>query len=739
MTPANPAPGKPTPGPGRRLDASRIMFGKPPPAPVVVPVRQTRRWVKWTRRVGILLVVLFAIGVAGFTWIAYWPLEGRYQEPLENLVPADVDFLYRANWKDLKATGWVQRNVFDHPLHPSLDPKGLEEGLQAVSDLEGQVNDSLPGALKVAMGIVYGTDEFGVEKDLVPGEVVAAGRLCGGTNPWKDGPPRWRELLLLTKVTGPVRFALAAVGKHEFVRKMAFPPDVTVTDIPGGILRIEARGIRVSDLRSRSGCEGGHVVPPENIWFVARVRDVLVVSNAEDLVAGVLALGRKQGERAVDVRREWQSRPVPSDGISAAVDLAPLRSYLGHLLAAGEAPGSRAGVGEVALGSFLRRFLTADSLHGLTAAVQPEGGDGIRASALLTYLPPDVSRTVADTYGLDATKVSEGIAQRVPDKDTFAIVHMRTPPRALFDALWETLKPADRRLVEDEIRKIGRYASVAAFLDELAGQLGSETGVAFARLSQVFDRVKYETWFSVDDPAFSVAFAVMLRVAPGKRQEDVDAFLSDRVQALGFKAPIPETMDGQVPYSRLEMQLKSRDYELYKPAYCAFNGYLILSTDVEYLKSILKTMRGEEPSVAASARFRQVMGGLPDLATVAAYVNADEGRRVLGDQRNEWVQREKDTVRFANEVRGRLQREAKERGQIPDLAKINDEVDVEVDRYRTDRYAEFIQERLRSIDETKRIAAIGVVLESVKEPGVVLSGELRGGAAVLFQGVSDSR
>jgi len=39
------------------------------------------------------------------------------------MVPSEVDFLYRTSWAELKASGWVRRNVVEDPLHPSIDPK----------------------------------------------------------------------------------------------------------------------------------------------------------------------------------------------------------------------------------------------------------------------------------------------------------------------------------------------------------------------------------------------------------------------------------------------------------------------------------------------------------------------------------------------------------------------------------------------------------------------------------------
>ncbi|MDF1702904.1 MAG: hypothetical protein P1V36_17280, partial [Planctomycetota bacterium] len=78
-----------------------------------------QRLLKYLKRLLILLVILAVIGVAVFTWLFYWPLEGTVDDVL-TLVPEDVEFVLRADYDDLKATGWVQENVLDDPLHPEL-------------------------------------------------------------------------------------------------------------------------------------------------------------------------------------------------------------------------------------------------------------------------------------------------------------------------------------------------------------------------------------------------------------------------------------------------------------------------------------------------------------------------------------------------------------------------------------------------------------------------------------------
>src|SRR5262245_2110442 len=48
--------------------------------------RRVRRSLRWLKRIAIALLVLLVIGVAGFTWFAFWPLEGKV-ERIDGPVP----------------------------------------------------------------------------------------------------------------------------------------------------------------------------------------------------------------------------------------------------------------------------------------------------------------------------------------------------------------------------------------------------------------------------------------------------------------------------------------------------------------------------------------------------------------------------------------------------------------------------------------------------------------------------
>ena len=695
-----------------------------------------RRSLRWLRRILIALLVLGVLGVAGFWWFAYSPFEGKIDR-VDALVPADVDFVYRGSWAEIREKGWFQQHAIDAPVFPGLDRAIVDQ--PAFADLrktEQQVNDGLPGALKVLEGLVFGTKEFRVEKDIVPGDVVAAGRWCSGGSPF-SGPPEWRDLLLLTRVTPLVKFGFEAL-KHDFVRSRAMPPDAEadVTVTAEGWLRFESKNPALKPRGRRDGCEGGAERSPLDVWYVGRFKDVLAITNSEDLLKGVGAVDGGVGDRAIN--RPGFELPRAEGGIAAAVDLVGLRSYLNRYFATGD--------DSQKVGAFLGKFLAIDSLDRTSASVIPlPSGDGVlvRAQIAFSYDRLRAFKDVLATYELTPQTLADGIARIVPARDTVAIAQLTTPPRALFHALYDTMKRDDQRLIEDNVRDLGvqrrargetGYANVGEFLDELANQLESNTGIAMARIPSVFDTVKYATWYSGDDPAPTAALAVMVGIPKGKSPDEVDKYLADRVGAMGFDPPERVTSPDGITYSRLHLALqgkyKIRDYELITPAFRSTDGRLILSTREEYLLEILRTMRagaGAPPSVLQSRAFDAATRDLPSDATLAVYVDGDNLRKLAWDYRNEMVHSRHDDTEYAKAYKVRLILDTKKAGMQVDFPKIDDQVDKEMDRYRSEEYGKFIDEWRDGLDTWRRFSGAAVVFAARKRDSL-----LDGGASIVF-------
>ena len=149
---------------------------------------------KWLRRLGILVLVLAVLGVAAFTWVFYWPLEGK-QEQGRGPGPGHADFLLKTTWKELRDTGFLQKNLREEPLVPDLKQtwrKDIQPALDRIASIEAQMNGRIP----------FGLSTLSVEQDIFPGEVIFAGRICRergppdtrphGASSWSSSAPRGR-------------------------------------------------------------------------------------------------------------------------------------------------------------------------------------------------------------------------------------------------------------------------------------------------------------------------------------------------------------------------------------------------------------------------------------------------------------------------------------------------------------------------------------------------------------------
>jgi hypothetical protein len=671
----------------------------------------------------VTVVVLSIVGIAGFTWFAYWPFEGRVDD-LATLVPADVEFVYRASWADLRDRGWLREHLVDRPVHPSLERFADFREDSGIARIEAQVDGGLPGPVRFLRRVFYGTDTFSVEKDLVAGDVIAAGKWCGGGSP-SQGPPRWREVLLLTRVTGQVKFGFEAM-KHEAVRNRALPPDadVALEVTPEKWLRVELKDPRLRPRGRREGCEGGAEMGPIDVWYVARVKDVLAVSNSEDLVRGAVAAAGGM-DRAMD--RPGFSMPEPEGGVAAFVDIERLRSYLQRFFATNE--------GSATVGSFLGKFVAIDSLDRATIRLAPSSSvDGLVAQATVQYSASRLRdfKEVTATYELDPKPVAQGIASLVPAADTVAVVQVTTPPAALFHAIYDRVSKDDRKLFEQRVREIGAerrrrgekgYEKVGDFLDELAAQLTANTGLAVSRIPSAMDAAKYESWYYGAEPAPTFAVTVLVGIPPGKKPEDVDAFMAEHVAALGFDPPERVPYKG-VTYARLKIRiptegesegsLKPADLQLIEPAYYVSpSGWLVLSSREDYLLKILPILRGDPDATVPLSRtpaFRSATQEIPADATLALFVDGSEFRKLLWDYRNKIVREKHPDDQYAIQFRAKLHEEAARTGRAADLAAINDAVDKEMERYRRDEYARFVRDWRRELDTWSGFGAFSVAM-----------------------------
>jgi hypothetical protein len=676
----------------------------------------------WLKRLLIVALVLGVLGLIAFTWLFYWPLEGG-QDKVEDLVPGSADFLLKTTWAELRNTGFVQTNVRDEPLAPDRRKvwrDQIQPQLDQVGAIESQVNAQIP----------LGLTRLSIENDIFPGEIVISGRFCRDIGPPR--PPSWRELLLLFR-TG-WKGKLFAGLSHEFIRDRVNEQGQGVTITPtddADIFKLVFRNVPVSDARTRTGCGDGFIMPPENVWYGARIRDVLAFSNSETLIARAVDLGRGTGTDSFGERPGF-SLDAPSGSIAAAVDLGPMHLYLRRLIELG-GPRMRA----------VKDFLDMDSLDRLNGYVALASTDMLAGRARIRLAPGGLNAAVQEAYSGPPLDLRAGLASYVPAEDTYAFVQLRTDPQHLLMSIYRhVLSEDEQHLWDDNLRNQDErlYPDVETFLRDVASRLGDSVGISFARLSELYDTVTYPSFASENlevDPnpgAGAIAFVIPLRTVGSAKE--VDEFLAQRVHLMGFSSELERVEHAGFTYTKLKFQQlqDAANFRLIRPAYILVQDRLVLATHETYLRKILDVYAeaAKHPPLSADPTFRTTMEGLPEKGHLSAWLDLEKVTRVppratdlanqpdppggprglLWDQRKRWLEVEKDPTAKARELRAAIKQQRF--GNRPldndEEDRLDAEVAAQMKPYEA-RYAEFLEERRAQIAGLRRGRALGLVLQ----------------------------
>lgn|GEM_PF-4102273 len=671
------------------------------------------------RRLLILALVLGVLGLAAYSWLCYWPLEGG-QERVEDLVPGSAEFLVRTTWTELEETGFLQKNLRDDPVAPplrSLFEDHLRPLLAQIAAQEAQVNAQIP------LGLV----SVSLQDDLFPGEILAAGRWCRDLGP--PHPPSWREVLVLLRVSWKVRAAVAAL-EHGFVRDRVRSQsglDITPSDEPG-VLKVVLPGVRVSDPRSRSLCGEGFVIPPENVVYLARVRDVVLAGNSLSLIAKAVDLGRSGAGGEPFSSRPGFHLDAPRGSLAAAMDLSTLQPYLTKLLDWGG--------NQSRLFKYFMGIEALDRMNGYLALGSP---DMLAGRSTIRLNTRGLSDTVQENYAREPLDLRGGLPAFLPASDTFALVQLRADPMHLLNAVYDgVLSPSERRLWADNLRESGLYPTLDAFLRDIARHLGDSFALAAGRLSTLYDAARYPTFDSNNDKErphnAEMAMAVLVTLRQGAKPAEVDEFLAQRVHLLGFSKEIEAVTYKGFTYRRLKFERGQQlaELQLYRPAYLLVQDKLLLASHEDYFRRILDTFAEPEtfPPLSNDATFRVTMEALPDKGHLALFVDLEKLTRVpqapvgsgaevdpaggprgfLWDRRNWWAWTEKDPRQKAIQLREEITHRY---GSTPLTAQQDEAVENEVQLRKEawkEQYPQFLEEYRRELLGYRRMRSAGLVL-----------------------------
>ena len=678
-----------------------------------------KRLLKYLRRFLIVVVALGLIGLIGFTWICYWPLEGDVSD-LSQLIPEQAEFVLRGSYEEIKASGWIQHNVFEHPLYGPLEE--FAEGTGApgepswpqiqrqLEDLNKQINDSIP------LGIV----DFDIERDVLAGEVTIAGAWCEGSKP--PQPPGWQELLLLKRLTWKPRAGLAAALGNGWIRDMALqgPRPPKFEAIEGDIYKVTVPDIPVRSQIERSGCGRGFVMPPDNEWYVTRVRDVVAISNSPAMMKEVARLAEKADNHAEGFRaRDWFEIEPESDRVIAAIDTEPLHQYLVRLL---ESLGDRR--------KLLNRYLLPRSFERMNGRLDL-GDENQLVGEAQVLLRSDVvgdNPELEALYRLPMAPLTEdGLEQFVPAEDTWLSGTVRSRPMYFFSAVLDMLTVNERQLLNDNLRAAAdeqgqRYNKVEDVLEELAPRLGDTAWFAVGRLSNVFDKIEYPDWYATEDDPY-VPFAFMMKIREGANLQEVDDFLRGKAPLMGLKKDMERRTHAGIPYTRLFLEKTTRDFVHVKPCYYLAQDRFIFSNNEDYFKGVLETIADPELSLARSERYRVAMGKVDARGHLGIYIDlgnalavppdsrpGSQPRGILWDIRNQHVtdtvkERERSMAKL-KELQDAFQRTRGRRPNEQEMEGLFDDRDAYMASWRQTypRMIEDYRKQLASLDRLKALA-----------------------------------
>lgn len=673
------------------------------------PLRQ--RLLKYLKRFLILLVILAVIGVAAFTWLFYWPLEGSVDDVL-TLVPEDVEFVLRADHDDLRATDWVQENVIRDPLTEALGQQVadvLERIDLELETIQSQVDAQSPIAVDVP--------EF-VDENVLAGEVCIAGNFWEHSSIGRGEPPQWKHLLVLKRVS---RISRCISGlRHGFIRRQVqLGPGMELSAESDDVFKITLLEVRGNQAARRPGA------PDMSQWYLARVKDVVAVTNHRELLDEVLRLGEDPQARSFATRPGFDIPQTPGR-VTAAVNIAPLHDYLSRIF--DYHPDLRA----------LRSFLPPEALTKLSGRLSLESTGMLAGGGQVTFVEStseaeDVNRSI---YSLPPREVSDGIASLVPAEDTYAVLSLRTNPEYLLGNIVWNAVPADiRKLWTDNLRANPEagFSTVPEFFEDLSTRMGNEAMVAVARMGDIYDDVDFLEWWS-PEPEPIPALAIMVRLGEGATQAELEEYLSSKVFLLGMEKALDRVQYGNFTYSKAKLKIETLDYKYVNPCFLVVQDYLVMTSSEGYMRRILDTVRdGEAKALAQDDTFRSTMGTLPQTGHVGIFVDLEKLYRVpssirldpedpegsdlgapgtrgfLWDKRNSWVIKNKDDRTEA--IRWRAQ----ERRKFPE--RMNSQQQAELDRRERAymqsweaRYPEFIEEYRRELAGMRRFRGAGLVL-----------------------------
>jgi hypothetical protein len=566
---------------------------------------------KWLRRGAFFLIFLLVL-YGGFCWALFNPLESD----VENLIaflPRDVTYLIHSPWGNLRDSTFYRKNVLDSAVREDVEGAfELEEYLyRPIREVEEQVNASLPSF----------AGKFSILDDVVGRELIVAGQLTGPGETISDKIMN-SPFVVLTRISTKAKFMEAL--NYSFVQSQV--PNLKTY-----------RDYFEYDVGAENVREGA----PETarLFYFKRIRDVLVLSNDDDLMKRVVHFGLASGEDQqgkLSLPRYWwfyydfNKGEMPQEpGVSAWVRLNQADRDLSGLLE------GRGEVRQGGFGDFLRNLfpVALTNTISLNLAAGNEQTIPIRGSVRMVERESFPERILGfhQREGADVAEAVAGSAGMIPADRTFIFQWIKMAPRHFLSCFFSSLDQGSRDMLfgaDSGPGGSGGNWNLERTADELGVWFEDGVTIAVSRLPEA-DTLDLDTFEGSMLPLPGTT--LILKERPHLTEDELIQFFVRNHERFGFE--MPTRSDGehgtvyQMPLT-VDMTLG-----LLKPAFAVKNGRFLFSTNVGELRRIMAVADGQGESLNDSDRFVEALDQAWPEGNLFTFLDIEELRPYLKDQR----------------------------------------------------------------------------------------------------------
>jgi hypothetical protein len=609
-------------------------------------------------KIGVALVLLAVILWGAFTWTFYNPFEGRLGG-LDRIVPPSAEVAVRGDLAGVLGAPLVKRRILARTeIADLLRAAKIDENLRAFDDAQERLNARLPG-------FVGG---FDWRKDLFGGEIVAFGSLAAG-----EGEAVVERGVVATRLSTKARMGLS-LFKHKWARSRAEEDGAVTLKRYPLLYEIDA---------SASAPE-----PRWAVFWVALVKDVLIVGNDQDLVKAAAHLAVAGGGGSL-------SSGAAAGTSFASETRAPLRAWLDlsrwaetRSAAKQPTPGDWAASLE-GLPGLAGMLLDPDLLVTAQAVLRFPGAEsaefevtGVRGTGALTGLPEALSESRTRS-GAEALKEAAALARW---GTAVAAVRVEARPGALLQGAYARQEASVREEWEKMLAEASN--SMEAIGREVDDYLEPGASLVVERLPEC-DSIALDQFgagaggeFVLPLPGVLVALRQRGSAGEGGAEKWIRKSIErfrDRFETYEDLKDLPAGVRG----FRFRPKFLTGEKELIRPA-AAFEGDLVLlSTNEGTLRRALEARAGKgadgapRPCLADHAAFESDAAACGE-GQGFAFVEWGAALKMLRDGRREWATRavEKDWSLERRRTFGEVADDFAKRQQVV----VQKEFEAEVDR-----------------------------------------------------------